>query len=535
MRLIDVNWRRAAARLAKWLGYGAAVGCFGVALLGDSAALAQRGRGRGNGNGGGGVRVQGGGNAGVRMPTVQSGQVRVPSGGGQVRIPAASGQVRLPEVRSPGAAVRVPPAGGEIHVPSAAGQVRAPGAGANVRIPGAGADVRVPPAGASARLPSTGGDIRTGADIRTGDARTTLRPNLDADGRGGARIDGSATAHVPGGVRIDPSVASRTDQRLSPSWARVTGQQRVQLDQFRNNLNSAMKAQVRSDAAAAANAGARVNTSQWLSAHPNRAQIWNNWATNARSGFTFGANPFFNYNWWNTRSLIGLGLGGYGYGMGPGYGGWWGYQPWLGYRPWSYWYGNPGWGGLLGMFSGYGWNQPYYYDYGPGGNVVYSGNQVLVNSQPVGTPVEYAQSAAELAYVDPATIGQTRPEDWMALGTYTLSTAQDDRDPARVIQLATNKDGLISGTMFNKNTGKTYTVQGRVDKETQRVAFTLGNTTDLVLETGLYNLTQDQTPVLAHLGPSQTTTYLLARLPEPQHEPDDGVRTATAPPPPTLP
>src|SRR5207302_937679 len=67
--------------------------------------------------------------------------------------------------------------------------------------------------------------------------------------------------------------------------------------------------------------------------------------------------------------------------------------------------------------------------------------------------------------------------------------------------------------------GNTYTVQGRVDKETQRLAFTIGDDRNTVLETGIYNLTQDQTPVLCHFGLSQTQTYMFVRLPEPEHEP----------------
>jgi hypothetical protein len=421
--------------------------------------------------------------------------------------------------------VRVPGTGADVRVPGAGADVRVPGAGGQVRVPGAGADVRVPGAGADVRVPGAGGAVR----VPGGEARTTLRPNLDANVGTGARLEGSVNARVPGGVHIDPSVASQANLRFSPKWAN----QQAQLDQFRTNLSGAMRTQIRADAAnAAANANANVAANTWLSANPNRAQYWNNWGTTARSGFSYGANPFFNYNFWNARNLIGIGLGGYGYGggYGNGYGGWWGYQPWIGYRPWWYWYGNPGWGGMNSYFAGYGWNQPYYYDYGTGGNVVYSGNQVLVNSQPVGTPVEYAQSAAALAAVDPATVGQTKPEDWMALGTFTLSTAQDESDPARVMQLAVNKNGLISGTSFNKQSGKTYTVQGRVDKDTQRAAFTIGNSTDLVMETGLFNLTQEETPVLAHLGPNKTATYLLARLPEPQHSAEEEVpHTAAVP------
>ncbi len=39
-------------------------------------------------------------------------------------------------------------------------------------------------------------------------------------------------------------------------------------------------------------------------------------------------------------------------------------------------------------------------------------------------------------------------------------------------------------------------------------------TPDLVMETGIYNLTQDQAEVLVHFGPEQTQTVLLVRLDE---------------------
>jgi hypothetical protein len=84
-----------------------------------------------------------------------------------------------------------------------------------------------------------------------------------------------------------------------------------------------------------------------------------------------------------------------------------------------------------------------------------------------------------------------------------------------VLQLAVDKDGIVSGTMHNQETNQTYAVQGRVDKETQRVAFTIGDSKDVVLETGVYNLTQQQTPLLAH-GDGREETYLLLRLDPPK-------------------
>src|SRR4029077_20424203 len=78
-----------------------------------------------------------------------------------------------------------------------------------------------------------------------------------------------------------------------------------------------------------------------------------------------------------------------------------------------------------------------------------------------------------------------------------------------------DKDGIVSGTMFNKTTNQTFPVQGRVDKETQRVAFTVGDAKEVVFETGIYNLTQQQTPLLVH-GDGREEIYLLLRLEQPK-------------------
>src|SRR6185503_18322122 len=135
--------------------------------------------------------------------------------------------------------------------------------------------------------------------------------------------------------------------------------------------------------------------------------------------------------------------------------------------PYSYWWNYPTWGGLTNWFGGYGWNTPYYYGYGPGGNVVYDNGYVYMNGQQIATAEDYAASAAALANVQqPANPNQAT--DWLPLGTFTLSEGENDKDPSRVVQLAVDKDGNISGTMVNQKTNQTYPIEGRVDKETQR-------------------------------------------------------------------
>ena len=44
------------------------------------------------------------------------------------------------------------------------------------------------------------------------------------------------------------------------------------------------------------------------------------------------------------------------------------------------------------------------------------------------------------------------------------------------------------------------------------MAFRIGESDSVVAETGLYNLTQEEAPVLIHFGTERTENYLLVRL-----------------------
>ncbi len=59
----------------------------------------------------------------------------------------------------------------------------------------------------------------------------------------------------------------------------------------------------------------------------------------------------------------------------------------------------------------------------------------------------------------------------VALGTFALVTNREQLEPQQLVQLAVNRDGIVSGTLFNKENDEAFAIQGRVDKETQRVAF----------------------------------------------------------------
>lgn len=496
------------------------VACGCLSLLPFEETFAQRGR-EGGGKGGGGA-ARGGAQGGGRANAPGGGRAAA-QGGGRVNPPGpAAGGARV-NAPNPGVTnAPMPRAGGGARANAAPGNVVpsnvAPGGaaatgGARVATPDAGAAIRGSTPGAPAGRAAadaranlggrvdTDGNLRRDLDgtwLRTegnatveGQARTTLRPDFDAaDARNRARLNPEGTARTGGDFR--------------PSWSRNTDQA------FRSTFGNAWNARAADDRARNAN--------------------WNNWASRVRNGFYVGPNPYFANNFWNGRNLIGFGLGGYNYGIGgwgSGAGGWWGYSPWVGNRAWNYWYGNPGWNSFAGY---YGWQTPYYYDYGPSGNVVYRDNYVYVNDQRVGTADDYAQSAAELAMVTQEQM--SGDHDWMPLGTFSVAVNQNESNPARVAQLAyDNKQGLISGTIFNRDSNNLYTLQGKVDPETQRVAFTIGKDPNVVMETGLYNLTQNETPVLVHFGGNKTSTYLFTRLAEPDSQGTQGPEaTATAPP-----
>jgi hypothetical protein len=169
---------------------------------------------------------------------------------------------------------------------------------------------------------------------------------------------------------------------------------------------------------------------------------------------------------------------------------------------------------------------PQNYDYGD--NVVYQNDNVVVNSQPVGTAQQYYQQAEAIAVADAhpqatdsaaatqAGAGQgSAKEQWLPLGVFGLMRP-DQQKPDMIFQLALDKQGIIRGNYFSEVSDKTQPVYGSVDKKTQRAAWTVGDNKKVIVETGLYNLTKDETTALVHLGPDHEQRYVLVRLKQTQ-------------------
>lgn len=187
-------------------------------------------------------------------------------------------------------------------------------------------------------------------------------------------------------------------------------------------------------------------------------------------------------------------------------------------HPYSYWWRWATPALVTGWYAGW-WTSPIYYDYGAGGNVYYTDNTVYCNGQPAGTPEEYAQTVQQQAQAGeqevenpPADGSQT---EWMPLGVFALSTSPEEKNPTRFMQLAVSKAGAISGTAYNTTTKQSLPIVGSVDRDTQRACWYAGDNKGVILETGIFNLTKDEAPVLIHFGTERTEDYLLVRVPQP--------------------
>jgi hypothetical protein len=159
-------------------------------------------------------------------------------------------------------------------------------------------------------------------------------------------------------------------------------------------------------------------------------------------------------------------------------------------------------------------NRPGYYNYGD--NVCYQGDTVYYGDQPVCTADEYTQQAEAIATSIPPDV-QPAAEDWLPLGVFAIT--QDgqsaDDESTMFLQLAVSKQGIITGMLQNTASGSTKTVEGMVDKETQRAAWTAEGETRPLMKTGISNLTQDTAGVLVHFENGETQRWLLARLNDP--------------------
>jgi hypothetical protein len=162
-------------------------------------------------------------------------------------------------------------------------------------------------------------------------------------------------------------------------------------------------------------------------------------------------------------------------------------------------------------------SDPYYYDYGV--NTVYQGDTVYVDGKPAGSTEESSEKAMALANKvaeapPPMPAKEEETGQWLSLGVWAL-TQEQKGDAVMFFQISINKDGIISGAYKNTLTGESEPIIGALDKQSQLVAWRLGQKGKTVIETGVFNLTKDAAPVALHFDNHTTQTWLMVRLPQP--------------------
>lgn len=359
-------------------------------------------------------------------------------------------------------------------------------------IPGGGViNPNVRPGTGTTRPGTLPGVNRPGAGVDTGLDRPT-RPTTPPittlpgtrPGTGQRPVNPPTTRPVINQpINIGNQVNTNINRR--PTWVNVNN---TTINNINNHWNNAITT--------------RPAMNNWINNNPNRYRYWNNWGNGVRNNWRFyhHHNNWFGHDWWSRYH--------------PGFPGWH-YRYWFPYYPYNYWWSVPTWGGVVNWFNWNtpAWRQAVYYDYGMGGNVVYQNNSVYVGGEQVATANDFAQSAALLATVEPpANEEQAAAVEWMPLGTFAMSTGEKDTEPTRIVQLAVTKEGVIGGTLFNTQTQQSTAIQGQVDRNTQRVAFRIGEKDNIVAETGIYNLTQDEAPVLVHFSNGTNENFLFIRL-----------------------
>ncbi len=103
---------------------------------------------------------------------------------------------------------------------------------------------------------------------------------------------------------------------------------------------------------------------------------------------------------------------------------------------------------------------------------------------------------------------------WLPLGVFGLM-ANGKKTPDMIFQLAVDTKGAIRGNYFDQVTQTNLPVTGAVNEKSQRVAWKVATGQGLVVETGLDNLTQDESTALVHFGADRTEQDLLVRIKQP--------------------
>ncbi len=276
-------------------------------------------------------------------------------------------------------------------------------------------------------------------------------------------------------ILSSPSVNRLSQANRSP------GQSRMQLQQHLNQSNLAQRATPNFQS---------VGQSGRLSNFRQTLQSQGVTARNVRQNLGSDHRNWFNNSFWNDHNYH------------PAY-----------WNNAANWWGGASWAGVDGWL-GYGWNEPVYYQ---------EGYPIPINDTS-GTNYLLAQPSEDLQYAPSNLPYQAVAQsdgrslegvsDWLPLGVYALvNDANNSSDPNMFFQLAISKEGEVAGSYYNDSSDQIYPLEGLVDQTTQIAAWKMSvGEGSPIFQTGIFNLTKDQTTVEVTYSDGSKQNWLLIRI-----------------------
>jgi len=174
------------------------------------------------------------------------------------------------------------------------------------------------------------------------------------------------------------------------------------------------------------------------------------------------------------------------------------------------WFSGANWPRIV-VWLPWAWSRPIYYFYETDGDVYYSTTEDFSYLIPVDSKEIFIEQATRIANARYSISKQQ--SDWMPLGMFAFALDNDSSDmPKRYISLAISKEGAVSGAYFDAANNTMLEIQGGIDPESQRIAWKFVGSDWPIMESGLYNLTKDESTLLIHTSSHTTETQVLIRL-----------------------
>jgi len=140
-----------------------------------------------------------------------------------------------------------------------------------------------------------------------------------------------------------------------------------------------------------------------------------------------------------------------------------------------------------------------------GGEETVAGGVVVAGEAPAES--SNASSSSDADQLAAAGSDETEADaEWMTIGIYSLLDGGQS-DATRMIRLEVSRDGVIRGSYSDLISGSAETVKGAVDRETQKVAWSVGTNSEVVFQTTLSELTKAKGKVTAHFPSGKKNTW----------------------------